>query len=155
MFYWLCYWGRVCIFKFSVVFMKDIFKNGKEFKELIGAFIIAFSKLEFRLVFLCAMTEFDLRLNDTYINKFFGYSFDLKVKQLTEFIDEHLVEIKPVWDKLKTEIGQLNRERRFLAHGFMNYYLPTENVTTYIKEKGGITPIALTSGQLLLKIPGM
>ena len=45
MFYWLCYWGRVCIFKFSVVFMKDIFKNDKAFKELIGAFIIAFSKL--------------------------------------------------------------------------------------------------------------
>lgn len=114
--------------------MIDILKNDKEFKEAIGSFIIAFSELEYGLAFLCSMTEFDLRFKDNYLIKYIGFSFEQKVKHLTEFIDEHLTEIKPTWDKLKEEIRQLNRERRFLAHGFMTYYLPHETITTYIKE---------------------
>lgn len=114
--------------------MTDIWKNDKEFKEVIGAFIIAFSELEYGLAFLCSMTEFDLRFKDNYLVKYIGFSFEQKVRHMTEFIDEHLTEVKPVWDKLKGEIGQLNRERRFLAHGFMTYYLPHETITTYIKE---------------------
>ena len=49
--------------------MTDIFKNDKEFKQAIGAFIIAFSELEFGLVFLCSMTEFDVRKKDEYVTK--------------------------------------------------------------------------------------
>ena len=118
--------------------MTNLLQNDKEFKEEIGAFIIAFSELEYGLVFLCAMTEFDLRLKDKYVIKYMGYSFEQKVRHLTEFIEEHLVELKPIWDNLKGEIGQLNRERRFFAHGFMTYYLPQETITTHVKEKGQI-----------------
>jgi hypothetical protein len=73
-----------------------------------------------------------------------GYSFDQKMRHLTEYINEHLAELKPIWDELKNEIGQLNRERRFLAHGFMTYYLPHETITTQIREKGKIVEKTLT-----------
>jgi hypothetical protein len=84
------------------------------------------------------MTEFDLRLKDNYVAKYIGFSFEQKNRHLTEFIDEYLADIKPIWDKLKMEIGQLNRERRFFVYGFMSYSLPHETITTHIKEKGHI-----------------
>lgn len=118
--------------------MTDIWKNDKNFKEAIGSFIIAFSELEFGLVFLCAMTEFDLRQKDKYITKYLGFAFEKKVEHLSTFIEEHLTEIKPTWDILKSEIGQLNRERRFLVHGFMSYSLPHETITTHVKESGKV-----------------
>jgi len=119
--------------------MTDIWKNDKDFKEAIGAFIIAFSELEFGLVFLCSMTEFDVRKKDEYLTKYLGFTFDRKMQHLTEFISENLEELKPIWQKLKNEIGQLNRERRFLVHGFMTYYLPHESITTHVKENGKLT----------------
>jgi len=119
--------------------MTDIWKNDKEFKEAIGSFIIAFSELEFGLVFLCSMTEFDVRKKDEYITKYLGFTFDRKMQHLSEFISENLQELKPIWQKLKIEIGQLNRERRFLVHGFMTYYLPHESITTHVKENGKLT----------------
>jgi len=128
--------------------MINILKNDKDFKEAIGAFIIAFSELEFGLAFLCSMTEFDLRLKDNYVIKYLGFSFDKKMLHLTDFINENLEEIKPIWDTLKVEIGQLNRERRFLAHGFMTYYLPHETITTHVKEKGQV----VTKNQTLTEI---
>lgn len=97
----------------------DILKNDKEFKQAIGAFIIAFSELEYGLVFLSSMTEFDVRRKDEYVVKYLGFTFDRKMQILTEFIEQNLTELKPTWEKLKIEIGQLNRERRFLVHGFM------------------------------------
>lgn len=130
--------------------MTDIWKNNKEFKEAIGAFIIAFSKLEFGLVFLCSMTEFDVRKKEEYVTKYLGFTFERKMQHLTDFISENLNELEPVWEKLKNEIGQLNRERRFLVHGFMTYYLPHETITTHIKEKSKIT----TKKQTLEEIKG-
>ena len=91
--------------------MTDLFKNSKDFKEAIGAFIIAFSELEFGLVFLCTMTEFDVRQKDKYITKYLGFAFDKKVQHLTKFIDEYLSEIKPTWNKLKTEIALYKSEQ--------------------------------------------
>ena len=117
----------------------DISKNDKEFKEEIGAFVIAFSELEFGIAFLCAMTEFDLRKKDEYIHKYLGFTFERKLQHLTSFISENLNELEPIWSKIKVEIGQINRERRFLVHGFMKYHLPIETITTHIKEKSNIT----------------
>jgi|LakMenE01Jun11ns_1017448.scaffolds.fasta_scaffold9720268_1 hypothetical protein len=119
--------------------MTNILKNDKAFKEAIGSFIIAFSELEFGLVFLCSMTEFDIRQKETYITKYLGFTFENKVRHLTSFIDEHLNELVPIWEKLKAEIGELNRERRFLVHGFMSYSLPHETITTHVKESGNVT----------------
>lgn len=128
--------------------MTNPFKNSKDFKEAIGAFIIAFSELEFGLVFLCCMTEFDIRQKDKYITKYLGFAFDKKVEHLSKFIDEHLSEIKPTWDKIKNEIGVLNRERRFIAHGVMRYSIPRENITTHVKENGKITTKTLTIDEI-------
>lgn len=118
--------------------MEEILKNDKDIKEAIGSFIIAFSELEFGLAYLCSMTEFDLRLKDNYLVKYMGFSFDQKMRHLSDFINEHLSEIKAIWEKQKEEIVKLNRERRFLAHGFMIYYLPHETITTHVREKGEI-----------------
>lgn len=119
--------------------MTDLWINDKDFKEAIGSFIIAFSELEFGLVFLCSMTEFDVRKKDKYIAKYLGFTFERKMQHLTDFISENLDELKPIWERLKNEIGQLNRERRFLVHGFMAYYLPNETITTHVKENGKLT----------------
>jgi hypothetical protein len=118
--------------------MKDILKNDKEFKQAIGAFIIAFSELEFGLVFLCSMTEFDIRKKDEYVVKYLGFTFERKMQLITEFIENNLNELKPIWEKLKNEIQQLNWERRFLIHGFMTYYLPNKNIMTNVKVKGKV-----------------
>jgi hypothetical protein len=119
--------------------MAKSLNRDREFKEAIGEFIIAFSELEYGLVFLCTMTEFDLRNKDSHIIKYMSFSFEQKVRQLTDFIEEYLPELKHIWDKLKVEIGQLSRERRFLAHGFMDYYIPNESITTSVREKGQVT----------------
>lgn len=102
----------------------------KEFKEAIGAFIIAFSELEYGLADLGSMTEFDLRKKSSYFIKHVGFPFERKVSNLSDFIEEHLSELKPIWDELKVEIGQINYERRFIAHGFIQYFLPHESSTT-------------------------
>lgn len=108
----------------------------KEFKEAIGAFIIAFSELEYGLADLGSMTEFDLRKKSEYFIKHVGFPFERKVSNLTSFIEEQLSDLKPEWDELKVEIGQINYERRFIAHGFRQYFLPHESSTTstYIKK---------------------
>jgi hypothetical protein len=128
--------------------MTDVWKNDKDFKEAIGSFIIAFSELEFGLVFLCSMTEFDVRKKDEYITKYLGFTFERKMQHLTDFISENLEELTPIWENIKNEIGQLNRERRFLVHGFMSYCLPHESITTHIKENGRLT----TKKQTLVEI---
>lgn len=118
--------------------MNDIFENDKKFKEAIGAFIIAFSELEFGLAILCTLTEFDPRNKDRFLSKYIGYSFEQKRKTLSDYIKKELSEIENIWNKINTDIGQINRERRFIAHGFMTYSLPNENISTFVKEKGDI-----------------
>jgi hypothetical protein len=130
--------------------MNDIWKNDKDFKQAIGGFIIAFSELEFGLVFLCTMTEFDLRKSNSYTSKYLGFTFEKKSERISEFINDNLLELKPIWDKLKVEIKQLNRERRFLAHGFLNYFLPNETITTHIKEKGEIVTKQHTVEEIII-----
>jgi hypothetical protein len=115
--------------------MADIFENDKKFKEAIGAFIIAFSELEYGLAFLSVLTEFDLRKRDEFLLNHIGLSFENKVRKISDYIDNHLQNLKPIWDIQKNDIGQLNRERRFIAHGFVSHSLPHESISTYVKEK--------------------
>ena len=87
----------------------------KKFKEAIGAFIIAFSELEYGLADLGSMTEFDLRKKSEYFIKHVGFPFEKKVSNITEFIEEHLIDLKPTWDELKVEIGQINYENNLAS----------------------------------------
>lgn len=114
--------------------MIDIFENDKKFKEAIGAFIIAFSELEYGLAFLGVLTEFDLRKRDENLLTHIGYSFENKKKNITNYIETYLPELKPTWDIQKKKIEELNRERRFIAHGFSSYSLPRESITAFVKE---------------------
>jgi len=117
----------------------DILKKDREFKEAIGSFVIAFSELEFGLVFLCTLTEFDIRQKDNYVTKYLGFAFEKKMTHLTDFIGEQLPDLKSIWEKLKSEIGILNKERRYLVHGFMSYGLPRETITTHVRESGKVS----------------
>lgn len=112
--------------------------------------MIAFSELEYGLVFLCTMTEFDFRKKDEYIYKYLGLSFEQNVRHFTDYINENLIELKSIWDEIKIKIRQLNRERRFLVHGFMSYGLPRKKITNRIKENGHLT----TKKQSLEEIKG-
>ena len=126
----------------------DFIRNNKDFKEALGGFAIAFSELEFGLVYLCTLTEFDPRNKGKYVSKYLGFSFEQKVKQLSDYVDEHLIEVKPVWDKIKVEIGQLNRERRFLIYGFLSYSFPGEAIAAYVKDSGQAKPIQQSTNEI-------
>ena len=118
--------------------MKDLLENDRRFKEAIGEFIIAFSQLEFGLAFLCVLTEPDLKGNEDYLSKYLGFPLDKKLKHLNKYIKNDLFEIHSVWEKIQTQIIILNKERRFLVHGFMSYSLPREHLVTFTKVKGKI-----------------
>lgn len=117
--------------------MNDIFGNDLKFKEAIGEFIIAFSELEFGLAILCTLTEFNPRQKNIFFLKHLGYSFEQR-NTLNDFIKKELPEIQKIWSKINTDIGQINRERRFITHGFMTYSLPNENISTYVRERGKV-----------------
>lgn len=114
----------------------DIFENDNKLKKSIGAFIIAFSGLEYGLAVLCSWTDFDLRQRD--LTKYLGYSFDQKREVIKNYVYQYLPNLKDTWDKINIEIGEINKERRFIAHGFIDYYLPNDNISTYIKDRGKV-----------------
>ncbi|GAB2678188.1 hypothetical protein GCM10027036_34790 [Flavihumibacter cheonanensis] len=118
--------------------MANIFDNDKEFKASIGAFVIAFSEFEFGLNYLCDLTEFDLYNKDYYVVKYLGMTFESKMKTINDYIDIHMKEFSLKWERIKSEVGPINKERRYIVHGFMDYYLPNESIRTYVKEKGEI-----------------
>lgn len=113
--------------------------NDKEFKEAIGGFIIAFSELEFGLASLCSFTIFDLRKVDEYTLDCIGLPFEKKIKTIGDCINNEMKELNEEWELLKKELDIVNRERRFLVHGHMLYFIPVESITTYIKDKKELT----------------
>ncbi|AEV32350.1 hypothetical protein Oweho_1353 [Owenweeksia hongkongensis DSM 17368] len=122
----------------------DPLVKDREFKEAVGAFVIAFYELEFGLVFLCSMTDFDIYNRDYYLKKYIGMSLEQKRNVISDFIKEQMPELTEVWKSINSEIGQLNKDRRYIAHGFMSYHIPSENISTYIREKGVINERLLT-----------
>lgn len=128
--------------------MRDLYENDRKFKEAIGAFMISFSELEFGLAILCTLTEFDPRTKDKYLPKFIGLSFERKRNIITDFIKERLPILQEIWEKINSNIGQINRERRFIAHGILSYSLPNEQIRSYIKEKGNIVENKLSIEQI-------
>lgn len=113
----------------------DYFENDRNFKEAIGDFIIDFSELEFGLVELCSLIDFDLRKKEETYLKYMGFQFEKKKECLTEFIKENIPDLINIWDSLNEIIGRINHERRFIVHGVMRYYLPNESISTIIKVK--------------------
>jgi hypothetical protein len=122
----------------------NLVRNDHNFKKAIGEFIIAFSEMEFGLSDLCSFTEFDPRKNESYLTKYMGYNFEKKQTTLKNYIKNELPELIPSWEKINNEIGQINRIRRFIAHGIISYAMPLENVSAYVKENGKIKEEKLT-----------
>lgn len=102
---------------------KNIFERHKDFKEAIGSFILAFSELEFGLGIICSFTEFDLLAREQTLPTYLGLTLENKKKAITEYIKKYEPELRPTWDKIKSEIEFLNEQRRYIAHGIERIYV--------------------------------
>jgi len=102
---------------------KNIFERHKNFKEAIGSFILAFSELEFGLGIICSFTEFNLLTREQTLPNYLGQTLENKKKIITDYINQYEPEIKPTWDKIKSEIEFLNKQRRYIAHGIEGGYV--------------------------------
>lgn len=114
--------------------MSMIIEKDKQFKEAIGAFIIAFNKLEFGLAYLVALIECEAGKDCNILPKHIGYPFSKKVKILSEFINENMEDLKQIWEELKKEISELNEERRYISHGIIQYFMSNDTTRVYIKK---------------------
>ena len=128
--------------------MIPILERDKKFKEAIGEFIIAFSELEYGLAVIGSFAELDLLTKEENLLNHIGFPFEKKTKHITTFISKYIPELSPIWTKLNIEIGQINRDRRFIAHGIQQYFLPNESITTHIKEKNKIVKRTLTLSEI-------
>jgi hypothetical protein len=117
----------------------ELFKNDKLFKEAIGAFIIASSEMEFAVANLCSIICEDPRLHQKQLFDTMGLPLDKKRTILSEFIKNNIPSLAMEWININDSIGRINADRRYLAHGFTQYFLPGEYIETYIKNKGQIT----------------
>ena len=101
-------------------------ENKVEIEKLLGRFTIQFSKLEYGLVILCALTENDIINYQNYIEKYLKLSFGDKRDLLKEYIKDNLCSIYPNWININAEIGKVNELRRHLVHGigFSNLFNP-------------------------------
>ncbi|KGL59039.1 hypothetical protein [Polaribacter sp. Hel1_85] len=85
--------------------MNNIFETDKKFKEIIGAFMIAFSKLEYGLAFIGVLTEFDLRKREENLPTHIGNSLENKIRNITNYIENNnLIELKEIWDIKKIRL---------------------------------------------------
>ena len=133
----------------------DIIETDKKFNEAIGNFIIAFSQLEFGLVELCFLTEFNLsNQKDIYV-KYLGISTDKKRKCISEYVNENLPALSSTWLTINQKIGQLNRQRRFIVHGIMESFIQNESIiskikenNTYVKKSISLTELTNLTNQL-------
>lgn len=88
---------------------------------------------------LCSIIGEDPRHHQRHFNDIFGLKLEDKRKLLSSFIKNNIPSLHHEWTTINGEIGQINVDRRRLAHGFTQYYLPRERIDTYIKLKDRIT----------------
>jgi hypothetical protein len=122
----------------------DDLEREKKFKESIGAFVIEFSKLEFGLVELCALTEFNIHKKNEYISKYMGYTFVKKISIISDTIKNCFPELQETWNKLESKIKEINSYRRYIIHGIIDYSFQDETTTSYVKSKKQISKNELT-----------
>jgi hypothetical protein len=119
--------------------MSKRFEENRKFKENLGGFIIAFSELEYALAELSALSDEDLPKWKYKLVKHLGHSLDEKLKHISKFIDSELPELKSIWDEQKQKVKLINQDRRYLAHGFTQYFIPFDDgiVPAYTRQKIG------------------
>jgi hypothetical protein len=99
------------------IYLNDI-KISK--KQLV---ILAFSELEFGLGIICSFTEFNLLTREQSLPTYLGLTLENKRKTISDYIDKYEPDLKPTWDKIKSEIEFLNKQRRYIAHGIEQVYV--------------------------------
>jgi hypothetical protein len=116
----------------------DFLKGDKDFKEAIGALVIASSEMEFAVTKLCSMVGNDPREHEQQLYKWWGERLEKKREAITQFIKLQIPYLLSEWLKINSAIGSINEDRNFLVHGFTRYYLPNTHVVTYRKKKSKI-----------------
>jgi len=119
--------------------MSKRFEEDRKFKENLGGFIIAFSELEYALAEISALTEHELPKWKYQLVKHLGYNLDDKLKQISKYINSELPELKIIWNEQKQKVKLINQDRRYLAHGFTQYFVPFDDgiVPTFVRQKNG------------------
>lgn len=124
-------------------------KNKVEIEKLLGRFTMQFSKLEFGLFFLCALTENDMINYQNYIEKYLKLSFGDKRDYLKEYIKNNLSSIYPTWTNINVEIGIINELRRHLIHGIGHSNLFQPEFKTMVSKSNKIDYKSFNKSDLL------
>lgn len=127
----------------------DFLENDRSFKEAIGSFVIAFSKVEYALAILSSLTEKDIRkANEVFIDCV-GQPLEIKLKRITDYIKSELPELKAIWETIRNEIGLLNEERRYIVHGIHHWGLPKDTIRTRVRKGKNLRVKTHTVNQIM------
>lgn len=117
--------------------MTNLLKNREDMLKAIGLFTVNFSNLEFLLLELCTYTLLPLIPDGQFIT-FIGFTLEDKRKTINKFISIRIPVLAKEWKVINDKICDLNRNRRFLIHGFIQTGLYDEKVKTICKVNGKI-----------------
>jgi len=101
----------------------DLFEKHKELKASIGNFVTEFSVMEYGLGIICTFAEFDLMRKEEHLADYLGLALDQKKRKITDYIDKYEPNLSHTWDGLKRTIDDLNKKRRFIAHGIQQVFV--------------------------------
>lgn len=124
----------------------DRFEEDKTHKSEIGNFIVNFSRLEYTLAYLLAFSDTNLFRYEAYIPKMMALSFDKKLMLFSNYIKEDLGELQTDWKSIEKKIKQINVNRRYVAHGFIDGRLNNSNAR--IVRNGQFHPKELSHKEL-------
>lgn len=122
-------------------------KKDQLFKEAIGEFVINFSELESGIADLCWLIkpeEFESKLH------LLNMDLSKKRKTLTRLISKLTSsEIKEIWSKANSKIGDLNEYRRYIIHGIYFYHIPNDIIKSAIPPKHKSLTNELTASKII------
>ncbi|MBK7667153.1 MAG: hypothetical protein IPJ32_07220 [Sphingobacteriaceae bacterium] len=114
--------------------MSNLFENREKFKSAIGHFVIKFSELEFSLLYYCGIID-HLRNKELGIREQLQSTFEERRKKISKFIREELPELQETWYSINMQLGEINRDRRFIVHGIGRTNFFSDSVKAFIPQK--------------------
>ena len=113
--------------------MKASFENIQNFKSALGSLIIEFAKLEFALIYYCAIID-DPYNHTSKLKNHLGSELEAKRNKIKSYIYSNLPDLKTEWDVINSKIGSTNEGRRHLIHGIGRSYFLLDTIKTIIKK---------------------
>ena len=113
--------------------MKASFENTENFKSALGSLVMDFSKLEFSLIYYCALID-DPYNYTSKVKSYLGHELEQKRNIIKAYIYKNLPDLKTEWDIINSKIGTINEERRHLIHGIGRSYFLLDTIKTTLKK---------------------